>query len=349
MEVTVEDVGMFSNATIGGAQFDLQTVYEYPNHEVFGHWVALTDDSRGGSVQGFLRLSMSVLKEGDTPKIHGPTDLDDQMEPDIGVVMGMPNIETEGFLLVVRARRSRPTLCPHTSAREFQLSALSVAPCVASCVCCLQVRVNKVELAPYGIKTPDIQIRMRFGATEVKSRVARAGYKGLINDELRMPVFTPSLTDRIAIEVIDAKSGGGFGGEPTVICSTALSRKDVMSDLLETQWINMYGVRPMPRQSLIGQIGKVEDESAEDTAYRGRVMVYAACEKPKLDEKLQVVWGTSRGCLGALPLARDAYLTSSTPRRHFTPVRALPAQVIRLPLIFSKSEVEAMAPRTMDL
>ena len=38
----------------------------------------------------------------------------------------------------------------------------------------------------------------------------------MINDELRMPVFTPSLTDRISIEVIDAKSGGGFGGEPKV-------------------------------------------------------------------------------------------------------------------------------------
>lgn len=45
---------------------------------------------------------------------------------------------------------------------------------------CGQVRINKVELAPYGIKTPDIQIRMRFGATEVKSRVARAGYRAAI-------------------------------------------------------------------------------------------------------------------------------------------------------------------------
>ena len=110
--MTVEDVGMFSNTAIGGAQFDLQTVYEYPHHEVFGHWVALTDDSRGGAVQGFLRLSMSVLKEGDTPKIHGPNDLDGMMEPDIGVVMGMPNIETEGFLLVVSACTSSLTAWP---------------------------------------------------------------------------------------------------------------------------------------------------------------------------------------------------------------------------------------------
>lgn len=202
IEITVEDCGMFSNTPVGAAQFDLLTVYEYPGHEIFGHWVALTDDSKGNQVQGFLRLSMTVLKEGDTPKIHGPNDLDAGQEPDIGIVMGMPSIETEGFLLVVR--------------------------------------INKAEVAPYGIPTPAIQIRMKFGATEVKSRIARAGYEGIINDELRMPVFTPTLTDRLTIDIIDTKqSGGVLGGAEMVVCSANLSVKAIMRDMLETGWINM--------------------------------------------------------------------------------------------------------------
>lgn len=271
VEVAVEDCGMFTNTLIGAAQFDLVTVYEYPSHEVFGLWVALTDEEKGQTVQGFLRLSITVLREGDVPKIHGPNDLDDGMEPDVGVVMGMPEINMEGYLLVVR--------------------------------------INKVEVSPYGIEKPAIQVRMRFGATEVKSRVARTGFEGLINDELRLPVFTPTLTDRIVIDIIDTKITSLVGGGEKVLCSCTLSCRDVMRDMLVTQWRNMYGVRAPPKVSLLGSIGRVEDESAEDTAYRGRLLLYAACEKPKPEEQLQV---------------------------------------IRLPMIFSKAEVEALAPRVMD-
>lgn len=272
LEVAVEDSGLFTNTLIGAAQFDLVTVYEYPAHEVFGLWVALTDEEKGQTVQGFLRLSITVLREGDTPKIHGPNDLDDGLEPDVGVVMGMPEINMEGYLLVVR--------------------------------------INKVEVAPYGIEKPAVQVRMRFGATEIKSRVARTGFEALINDELRLPVFTPTLTDRIVIDCIDTKFTSLVPGmNEKILCSCTLSCRDVMRDMLVTQWRNMYGVRPLPKVSALGAIGRVEDESAEDTAYRGRILLYAACEKPKPEEQLQV---------------------------------------IRLPMIFSKAEVEALAPRQMD-
>ena len=32
-----------------------------------------------------------------------------------------------------------------------------------------------------------------------------------------------------------------------------------------------------------------DDESGEDTGYRGRVLLYAACERPKPEERLQVM------------------------------------------------------------
>ena len=271
LEVQVEDAGLFSNTPVGAAQFDLITVYEHPSHEIFGKWCALMDASKGSAMQGFLRTSITILREGDIPKIHTAKDLEEGQEPDLGLVMGMPEIETEGYLL--------------------------------------QVIINKVEVAPYGIPKPAMQVRMRFGATEVKSRIIkRRTYETIVNDELRLPIYVPTLTDRINIEVLDTANSSLVGGE-NIVCRCALSARDIMRDLLDTQWVNMYGVRPLPKASLIGSIGRTEDESAEDTAYRGRIMLFAQCEKPKPEESLQVM---------------------------------------RLPLIFSKAEVESLAPRSMD-
>ena len=67
-------------------------------------------------------------------------------------------------------------------------------------------------------------------------------------------------------------------------------------------------MRPLQKQSLIGSIVQQDDDSGEESAYRGRIMLYAACEKPRpeADEKLQV---------------------------------------IRLPLMYSKTELEGLMPR----
>ena len=82
-----------------------------------------------------------------------PNDLDEEVEPDVGLVMNMPEIETEGFLLIVK--------------------------------------IMKVELAKFGIDKPAIQVRMSFGAMEVLSRPQRVNYESWVNDELRMPTIGP--------------------------------------------------------------------------------------------------------------------------------------------------------------
>ena len=57
-------------------QFELSAVHEFPDHEIYGQWIGLINESKGVGVQGFLRLSVMVLKEGEQPKIHGMNDLD---------------------------------------------------------------------------------------------------------------------------------------------------------------------------------------------------------------------------------------------------------------------------------
>ena len=121
LEICVEDVGLISNSPIGSAFFDLTTIYEYPSHEIFGKWVALMDDKKGNAVQGFVRLSVTCLREGDTPKIHALSELDEEQESETSMVMNMPDLETVGFLLVVR--------------------------------------INRVEVAKFGLSKPTMQVR----------------------------------------------------------------------------------------------------------------------------------------------------------------------------------------------
>jgi len=154
-----------------------------------------------------------------------------------------------------------------------------------------------------------MQVRVRFGASEIRSKVCRRGYEQIVNDELRIPVYQPTLTDKITIEVLDASQHNPITGSDFVICRTTLSVKSISQDTLITSWRNMYGVRPLPKASLIGSIGRQEDESAEETAYRGRAMLFASCEKKRPEESMVM---------------------------------------LKLPRIFTKSEVDAQGPRMQD-
>lgn len=197
MEVAVEDVGMFSNTTIGSAFFDLTTVYDRGYHEIFGEWVALMSQAKGAAVQGFVRLSLTVLREGDTPKLHQAHELDDVDPPEGQLIMPMPGLEVEAYQLVVR--------------------------------------IIRAEVNPFGIAKPKMQVRVRFGSTEVKSRISPPRYEHNFYDELRMPIYMPTLTDRIRIDILD--TGNLLG--PVQLADASLSFLSLAADPMETGWLNM--------------------------------------------------------------------------------------------------------------
>jgi hypothetical protein len=62
------------------------------------------------------------------------------------------------------------------------------------------------------------------------------------------------------LQIIDTKKSNSLTGAEFIICRCTLSAKDVTRDALQTHWENMYGVRPLPKVSLLGQIGRFEDE-----------------------------------------------------------------------------------------
>jgi len=243
--VAVEDSGFLGmTELVGSAFFDLASVYDHRDHEIYGKWVALMNGDRGSAVQGFLRLSMAVLREGDIPKIHSSSELDEGAEVDNSLVMQMPDIEVEPYILTVR--------------------------------------INRVEIGEFGVDRPAMKCRLKFGRTEVMTSVGRTNYNHSFNEELLMPIYLPTLTDKIKIDILDTR---GLGVK--VICGTLLSFNQIKSDQIETQWINMYGSRPMPPGAV--NIYRGEDESSEESSYRGRILMYATAERAKPDEPLRVM------------------------------------------------------------
>jgi len=60
---------------IGAFDIDLGGIYNYNGHELFGKWVVLMDYNNLDKGRGFLKVSVSVLAEGDIPKVHKEDEL----------------------------------------------------------------------------------------------------------------------------------------------------------------------------------------------------------------------------------------------------------------------------------
>ena len=108
LSVTVEDAsGFIKNRMIGKFLLDVTTVYDKEGHELFGQWVVLLNPDEGSTVQGFLRVSVAVLRtsSGDEYVLHKPEDLDEQDEGDMSMVMGAPQIETKSVKLTINVYR----------------------------------------------------------------------------------------------------------------------------------------------------------------------------------------------------------------------------------------------------
>jgi hypothetical protein len=66
---------------IGAYEFDIGSIYNMDGHELYRKWVALTDSSgKENGVQGYLKLSITVLAPGDVSPAHNE---DEENEDDL--------------------------------------------------------------------------------------------------------------------------------------------------------------------------------------------------------------------------------------------------------------------------
>ena len=194
IQIQMEDSqGIFTNTLIGETSFDLHSVHEAIGHEVFNRWVPLISPERPGVIQGFLRTTVIVLKAGEVPKTHTKAELEDDgsaPDPDGGMasmLVGLPDIALEPFQLTIR--------------------------------------VYRVEIATYGLPRPDSYIRVRVAGTKpLKSGVVKASYNPNFQDELCVPIYLPTFTDRIIIELLDKDR------DHTLIADFALSLVELRSE-----------------------------------------------------------------------------------------------------------------------
>ena len=94
-----------------------------------------------------------------------------------------------------------------------------------------------------------------------------------MNVELALPVYLPTLSDRVYLEILD-NSGD------VLLAVYHLSFAKIRNEGLEPSWLNCYGPRPQPPQldvSKLIKLGPAPDAAsgATATAYRGRMLVQA--------------------------------------------------------------------------
>lgn len=67
VQIKLKNKGMFRDELIGEYAFDITTIYFRENHTLEHQWIALSnpESSNFSSVQGILRVSITVQAEGD--------------------------------------------------------------------------------------------------------------------------------------------------------------------------------------------------------------------------------------------------------------------------------------------
>eukprot|EP00475_Leptophrys_vorax_P032002 TRINITY_DN4892_c1_g1_i3.p1 TRINITY_DN4892_c1_g1~~TRINITY_DN4892_c1_g1_i3.p1 ORF type:complete len:1239 (+),score=404.15 TRINITY_DN4892_c1_g1_i3:101-3817(+) len=99
IRISVYDANtLLRDVLIGAFDFDMSQVYYRKNHEIHKVWVALTDvTGEFQGVQGYLKVSVTVLGPGDKLFIH-----EDDEEEEESMVLMPPTIEQKGYLLGVQ-------------------------------------------------------------------------------------------------------------------------------------------------------------------------------------------------------------------------------------------------------
>jgi hypothetical protein len=100
----------FRNELIGLYEFDVTSVYGRKDHEVYRKWLGLTDSDNHTGLQGFLQVSVTVLKPGDDAPLHEDEFEDDEGDLDTqdlnSLVLLPPQITLTGYNLIVRVYKA---------------------------------------------------------------------------------------------------------------------------------------------------------------------------------------------------------------------------------------------------
>ena len=269
IKVNAMDQDMLNaNDLIGGYALDAPYVYYQPHHELYRTWVALTaagGPSEESSVKGYLKLSLTILGPGDNPFVH-PSGEEDEEEGD-GIpanVLMPPTIRQKREWLVVCIYGVQDLVVLDHSFANLGTSGIDA--------------YFKVEVGTHKpVKTKSVKIRGND----------RLAMKAAIRKEIWIPIFLPTMTNKIKVGIWDKDLDGD-----DLVGMTSASLQDLIKMLkaakvdngddhsvvsLPYRWYNLYGA-PEKKEALRDltkpDFHKIYNErEGLGSTYRGRALL----------------------------------------------------------------------------
>ena len=227
VRVSVKDANFIigRKKMIGAYAFDATSVYFSKDHEMYRKWVALMDDEDADDVgvQGYLKLSVSIIGPGDKPVVHDEEEeLKEEKKREIlsggdmtGLVLMPPTIKKSWKWVVVTVYRAE------------NLPVMDGATVVTSS------KTDALFEVSFGGGKP-------LGSKVVTVEGPRKALNPTFNEELWYPVSYPTSTQIIKCQVSDynpIKSNEAIG--------TFFEKFNIIQRSPEKQtgmkWVNLYG------------------------------------------------------------------------------------------------------------
>eukprot|EP00033_Pygsuia_biforma_P002484 GCRY01002754.1.p1 GENE.GCRY01002754.1~~GCRY01002754.1.p1 ORF type:complete len:1277 (-),score=458.89 GCRY01002754.1:265-4095(-) len=230
------------NVLIGEYELDMSFIYGEKNHELYRRWVALTDNERQEGIQGYLKVTVTVLGPGDLAATHDDADDDDDDE--------------EGADL-----QSLVLLPPEMDLIPYEL----------------QVRCYRAENLPKMDRMGkcDGYVQAKFAGQSINTKWIKKSYDPVWNEELRIPVLTPTMSNVIEVSLWDHDKASA----DDLIGKTYLTFTDILSDMFGPRWVNFYGTADSTMREKLHSLTNLQSRAgADQTEYVGRALLCVETE-----------------------------------------------------------------------
>eukprot|EP00002_Diphylleia_rotans_P002830 TRINITY_DN1183_c0_g1_i3.p1 TRINITY_DN1183_c0_g1~~TRINITY_DN1183_c0_g1_i3.p1 ORF type:complete len:909 (-),score=187.42 TRINITY_DN1183_c0_g1_i3:335-3061(-) len=245
--ISVYDANTFSgNELIGSFEFGLGYVYHQQSHEIWKTWIPLTDTTgKHDGVQGYLKVSVTVLGPGDTQKSH--SEEEERVRDGKEVILMTPNITQEGHLLVMEVH-------------------------------CAE-NLPKVDSSG----TCDAYLTATFaGNVTASTDYIEKQVNPIIGQAMEIPVVHPNMSDIIELALYDHEKIGSDRRLATTFIRYSDVLRNTEKGLHGPRWFNFYGA-PVGESGKFAE--KMANGKLQGSTYYGRVLLNLfdiKQKKPKL-------------------------------------------------------------------
>eukprot|EP00056_Hartaetosiga_gracilis_P007895 m.113633 g.113633 ORF g.113633 m.113633 type:complete len:2195 (+) comp12801_c0_seq2:42-6626(+) len=216
---------------VGSFTLDLGLIYGQENHHVSKKWVMLTNPkNRAGGVMGFLKISMTIVGQGDNPPIESEPEqnADEDIEQNM---LRPPGVTVEQIDMSIRAYRGEDM-----PKMDFSFkTGIKFIDKVTK-------QENKQDCDPF--------LKVQFAGHKMRTKTQNDTYFPVWMEELHIPASVPSLADKLLLRLYD-DDPAIIGGGDDIIATEVLSINEIsFSDpdgslgfqpTFGPAWVNFYG------------------------------------------------------------------------------------------------------------